>query len=112
MSYLLILIFLCFGLVFGLSLHGNSGAILSGLGILMLDFFWQLLRLHQIKQASRSRKTLKVTPFFFVRLMSLLILLKTSQAWLTPEYFRVCAAMTLALPVTGIAGACWMMRRD
>lgn len=111
MNYLLILIFLCFGSVFGFSLHELAGAILSGLGILISDFFWQLLRLHQLK-VNRSQKAPKIIPFFFMRLLSLLLLLKVSQAWLKPEYFTVCAAMTLALPVTGIAGACWMTRRD
>lgn len=111
MSYLLILSLIAFGLVSGLLLPGLSGAVLLGFTLLGLDFFWQWLRIQQVIQAHRSSRRLTIVPFFFVRLFSVLLLLQLSRVRLQSKYFLVCAAFSLALPLTGLAGAYLMRQR-
>jgi hypothetical protein len=111
MSYLWITVILSSSGVFFMGWHGLSGAIIWGLNILLLDFFWQWLRWRQIMKANRSREMTKVALGYFIRLGNVLLLLKIGQAWLLPESFMICAAITLALPITSIGAAYMLIQR-
>jgi hypothetical protein len=107
MIYLLIIVVLSMGLVFFMPWHGLIGAILLGLDLLILDFFWQCLR---FAKAKRLGGKWRASLGFFIRLGNVILWLKIGQAWLAPHYFMICAAITLALPVTNICGAYLLSR--
>jgi hypothetical protein len=111
MNYLLITVILSSSGVFFMGCRGLAGAIIFGLNILLLDFFWQWLRWRQVGKVNGTKGMTKVTLGYFIRLISVLALLKIGQAWLTPQSFLVCAAITLAIPVTSILGAYLLVQR-
>jgi hypothetical protein len=111
MNYLLITVILSSSGVFFMGCHGLTGAIIWGLNILLLDFFWQWLRWRQVGKANGTKGMTKVTLGYFIRLFSVLAWLKIGQAWFAPQSFLVCEAITLAIPVTSILGAYMLVQR-
>jgi hypothetical protein len=105
MNYLLVIVVIGTGLVFFMSWHGIVGALLLGLDILGLDFYWQWVRWLSIKKINRPGGSWRFVYGFFIRAGNVLLWLKIGQAWLTPRAFIICGAIALALPVTNICGA-------
>jgi hypothetical protein len=110
MIYLVTVVIISMGLVFFMPWHGLTGAVLLGLDLVILDFFWQCLRWRQFTKAKRSGRNLRSSFGFLIRLANLVFWLKIGQAWLAPQYFMVCATIALTLPITNICGAYLLSR--
>jgi hypothetical protein len=111
MSYLWTTVILSSGVVFFMGWRGLAGAIVLGVNILLLDFFWQWVRWRKLMKTNSQGGDGMVILGYFIRLVNILLLLKIGQAWLLPKQFMVCAAFALTIPLTSICGAYILSQR-
>jgi hypothetical protein len=104
MIYLVSMVVANLILAFFMAWHGLIGAVLFGLDILVLDFFWQWVRWRRLRVINSLEGNRRIVFGFVIRLANVLLGLKIGQAWLTPHCFLICAFIVLMLPLMSIYG--------
>jgi hypothetical protein len=96
-------------LIVFLPLKGVGGAIGLGVMLLVVDFFWQWLRLKLFKKC-RYAKELMILLLFLVRILSILSIITFGHGWLAHKFFILFVAIALTFPVWTVLGALGLKR--
>lgn len=93
-------------LFFG-NIHGYIGAVILGLDAVLLDIFWQWLRLKIVNKNKTSYLIGGILGGLIVRLVCVFLFIQIGLRWLGEgsNYFMIFAAFLLSIPLWAIIAA-------